>query len=93
MTDALALGVSQAATALGLQVGRDVSVMGFGNIDAGEFSDPPLATMDHGIVASGRHLARILLQLMQGPTEPPLHYLEKPKLLMRASVGPYHAAA
>jgi LacI family transcriptional regulator len=85
--DALALGASRAATSLGLQVGRDVSVMGFGNVDAGEFCTPRLATIDHSIVDSGHHLARILLQVMQGEAADHLHHLEKPKLLMYESVG------
>lgn len=86
--DALALGASQAASKLGLQVGSDVSVMGFGNIDAGEFCHPPLATIDHGIVDSGRLLARTLLQMMQGAPVHTLQHLEKSKLLIRESVGP-----
>jgi LacI family transcriptional regulator len=87
VTDALALGASQAVAKLHLKVGHDVSVMGFGNIDAGEFCTPPLSTIDHGIVNSGRQLARTLLEVMRGTPIDTLHYLEKPQLLMRESVG------
>lgn len=61
--------------------------MGFGNIDAGEFCTPPLSTIDHSIVNSGRQLARTLLEVMRGTPIDTLHYLEKPQLLMRESVG------
>jgi LacI family transcriptional regulator len=91
VTDALALGVYQAAEKLGLQVGRDVSVIGFGNGTTAEFADPPLASIDQGILASGRYLARTLLQVMQNPTAALPHHLEKPNLVLRASVGPYYA--
>ncbi len=67
--------------------------MGFGNVDAGEFCTPRLATIDHSIVDSGRHLARILLQVMQGAPIHHLHHLEKPKLLMHESVGPCNTQA
>jgi LacI family transcriptional regulator len=92
VTDALALGAYQAAEKLGLQIGRDVSVMGFGNSSAAEFADPPLASIDQAILDSGRHLARTLLEVMHNPAETP-HHLEKPKLVLRASVGPYSAAS
>jgi LacI family transcriptional regulator len=89
MTDALALGVCQAAKALGLQVGKDVSVMGFGNSDAAELATPPLATVDHAVAQGGRHVARTLLQVMQNPGTLPGYLLENPTLVLRASVGPY----
>jgi LacI family transcriptional regulator len=89
VTDALALGVYQAAEMLGLQVGRDVSVIGFGNSAQAEFADPPLASIDQAIYDSGRYLARILLQAINSPQDPPIHHLEKPKLMVRASVGPH----
>ncbi len=92
MTDALALGVYQAATAMGLQVGKDVSVIGFGNSDAGELATPPLATVDHAVANGGRHVARTLLHVMQNPGTLPEHLLENPQLLLRASVGPCQSA-
>ena len=88
MTDALAFGVCQAAKAMGLQVGKDVSVMGFGNSDASELATPPLATVDHAVANAGRHVARTLLQVMQNPATLPEHLLDSPTLLMRESVGP-----
>jgi LacI family transcriptional regulator len=92
MTDALALGVYQSATAMGLQVGKHISIMGFGNSDAAELATPPLSTVDHAIEDGGRQVARALLQVMQNPGTLPEHLLENPKLLLRASVGPYYSA-
>jgi LacI family transcriptional regulator len=85
--DGLALGAYQSIKKAGLLVGSDISVMGYGNTEAGEFADPPLASMDHAIAENGRHLAQTLLQVMGGADPASLNLLEKPKLLMRASAG------
>lgn len=86
-TDAIALGVMCAAREAGLRVGHDVSVMGYGNSEAGQFTQPPLSTIDHAIVDNGRHVAQLLLRAMAGETASELHVLETPNLILRASVG------
>lgn len=93
VTEALALGVYQAAQTMGLRIGREVSVIGFGNGNQADFADPPLASIDLAILASGRNLARTLLQVIQSPTAAPPHHLDTPTLVLRASVGPCYAAA
>jgi LacI family transcriptional regulator len=89
-TDTVALGAMKAVKAASLQVGRDVSVMGYGNTEAGQFADPPLASIDHAIVDNGRHVAQLLMRLMSGEHSAPLadlHVLETPNLLLRESVA------
>ena len=86
-TDTVALGAMQAIREAGKQVGRDISVMGYGNTEAGQFAFPPLASIDHAIVDNGRHLAQLLIRLMAGESAGLLQQLETPNLLMRASVG------
>ncbi len=88
-TDTVALGVMAAVRAAGLQVGRDVSVMGYGNTEAGQYAWPPLASIDHSIVDNGRHIAQLLLRLMAGTSPTDLQKLEPPLLLLRASVAAY----
>jgi LacI family transcriptional regulator len=90
-TDALALGVMAAVREAGLKVGPDVSVMGYGNTEAGQFAQPPLASIDHAIVDNGRHIAQLLLRAMAGETPTDLQILETPNLLLRASVAPSRA--
>jgi LacI family transcriptional regulator len=87
-TDAIALGAMAAIRRLGLTVGRDVSVLGYGNSDAGQYADPPLSTIDHAIVDNGRHLADLLLRRMAGESDAGLTRLEPVHLIPRLSDGP-----
>ena len=86
-TDALALGVMAAVREMGLIVGKDISVMGYGNSEAGQFTQPPLASIDHAIVENGRHIAQLLLRVMAGESVSDLQVLETPNLILRESVG------
>jgi LacI family transcriptional regulator len=88
-TDTVALGAMAAVRAAGLQVGRDVSVMGYGNTEAGQYAWPALASVDHAIVDNGRSIAQLLLRLIAGENVMELQKLESPKLLMRASVAAF----
>ena len=72
----------------GLTVGRDVSVIGYGNTEAGLYADPPLTTIDHAVVDNGRHLADLLMRQLSGETTPPLSRLEPVHLIARQSDGP-----
>jgi LacI family transcriptional regulator len=92
-TDTVALGAMKAVKAAGLQVGRDVSVMGYGNTEAGQLADPPLASIDHAIVDNGRHVAQLLLRVMAGESAAQLHVLETPNLLLRESVAACKASS
>jgi LacI family transcriptional regulator len=87
-TDAMAIGAMAACRAVGLRVGSDISIMGYGNSDAGRYSNPSLSTIEHRVFENGKHLGQVLLALMtQSPSEP-LHYLEPVVLVPRASDGP-----
>ncbi len=87
-TDALAFGAMAACKAAGLQVGRDISITGYGNTEASAFVDPPLTTIDHATEANGGHLADLLLQAIAGSATAGLQRLEPVHLLERASVCP-----
>ncbi|MBS7806094.1 substrate-binding domain-containing protein [Variovorax sp. PCZ-1] len=87
-TDAVALGAMQAIRQAGLQVGRDVSVMGYGNTEAGQYASPPLASIDHALLDNGKHVAQLLLRLMAGENANQLSVLEMAHPIIRASVGP-----
>jgi LacI family transcriptional regulator len=86
-TDTAALGAMQAIRQSGKQVGRDISVIGYGNTEAGQFASPPLASIDHAIVENGRHIAQLLLRAIAAEPVHQLQQLETPNLLMRASVN------
>ncbi len=86
-TDGIALGVMAAVREAGLRVGVDVSVVGYGNSEAGQFSQPPLASLEHEIFENGRRIAQLLLELISGHAPQNSHFLEPAKLLLRSSVG------
>lgn len=91
-TDAIALGAMAAIRKAGMRVGRDVSVIGYGNTEAGLYADPPLTTIDHAIVDNGRHLAQLLMRLLNGELAKNLTRLEPIHLIGRQSDGPVSPA-
>lgn len=92
-TDAVALGAMSAIKAAGLTVGRDISVIGYGNTDAGRYATPALTTIDNAVVDNGKHLAEFLLrQIADEPATPPTR-LDPVHLIARQSDGPVPTAA
>ncbi|MCF8160447.1 MAG: LacI family transcriptional regulator [Polaromonas sp.] len=87
-TDAVALGAMRAIRAAGLVVGRDISVIGYGNTEAGLYAEPPLTTLDYATVDNGRHLAELLMRQLGGEPAPSLTRLEPVHLIPRQSDGP-----
>ena len=65
-SDVLALGVLRAASALGLHVPGDTSVVGFDDSPAAQDSDPPLTTVRQDVTEKGRLAARALTEAMEG---------------------------
>jgi LacI family transcriptional regulator len=87
-SDVVALGASKACRALGLQVGRDVSITGYGNSEPAVFADPPIASIEHAATENGRHLAALLLRRLGGEPVVELNWLEPVSFLERRSIGP-----
>lgn len=87
-TDAMAVGAIAACRERGIEVGKHISIMGFGNSSASSFCDPPLTTIDHAIFENGRHIGQSLLRLLRGEAKPAdIHYLEPVVLVPRKSDG------
>jgi DNA-binding LacI/PurR family transcriptional regulator len=73
MSDMAAIGVMSAAQSSGLRVPEDLSVVGFDDVPASAWTNPPLTTVRQPIVEKGRLAARLLIQRMKGKTvESPL---------------------
>lgn len=87
-TDAMAIGAMAACRAVGLKVGQDISVMGYGNSDAGRYCNPPLSTIEHRIFENGKHLGLVLLSVLGQKAPQSLHYLEPVVLVQRSSDAP-----
>jgi LacI family transcriptional regulator len=86
--DNMAFGAIAACRHRGLAVGRDVSIMGYGNSPMAAFYDPPLTTIEHKVVENGRHVGARLLRLLHGDMSGELGYLEPVHLVPRGSDGP-----
>jgi DNA-binding LacI/PurR family transcriptional regulator len=67
-SDLLALGVIRAAQSRGLQVPRDLSVVGFDGIDAGWLDGWHLTTVEQPIVDKGRTAGRMVADILAGRT-------------------------
>lgn len=68
MSDMAAIGVMSAAQEAGLRVPADLSVVGFDDIPAAEWTNPALTTVRQPIVEKGRLAARLLIDRMNGKT-------------------------
>lgn len=86
-TDALAIGAMAACRERGLKVGTDVSLIGYGNSDASQFSAPSLSSIEHRVKDNGQHIGQLLLRLIGGEDASRLHYLEPVVLVERNSDG------
>jgi DNA-binding LacI/PurR family transcriptional regulator len=61
MSDAMAIGVFQAARELELRIPSDLSVVGFDDIEVARYTDPPLTTVHQPARRKGEEAVRLLL--------------------------------
>lgn len=88
-TDAMAIGAIAACRERGIAVGKQISIVGYGNSSAAAFSNPPLTTIDHAAFENGRLVGQSLLRLIRGEVKPQdIHHLEAVTLVARQSDGP-----
>jgi LacI family transcriptional regulator len=88
VSDLTALGVLEAARQAGLQVPRDLSVVGFDDTPAALWSAPPLTTVAQNMIGLGRVALRTLVQLSMGE-QPVSHRIElATSLVQRQSTAP-----
>ena len=66
MSDMTAIGVMAAAQSAGMRVPDDLSVVGFDDVPAAAWTNPPLTTVRQPIVEKGRLAARLLVERMKG---------------------------
>lgn len=81
--DVVALGVVEAAERSGLEVGREVRVLGF---DGQPWTATRgLSTLEQPVETMGRAAARMLIERLQGTEGPPRHERFEPRLVVRSS--------
>ena len=82
-TDNIALSVMNQAKLRGLNVPRDLSIVGFDDIPEAALSDPPLTTIHVSAVENGRAAARLLFE-----GGPPRQVVTPVHLVVRGSTAP-----
>jgi LacI family transcriptional regulator len=85
--DEMALAVMRAAQAIGRQVPKDLSVIGFDDIDLAQHVTPSLTTMHVDKVAMGRMAVQLLINRVEFPDTEPVTLVIHPRLIERESVA------
>ena len=85
--DIAALGVLRAAEERGLRVPEDVTVVGYDNIYATTINRVSLTTVDQSGHSTGAASVRLLLERLNGRTEPK-QFVVAPQLITRRTSGP-----
>ena len=83
--DTQAIAVFQAAREHGLEMPRDIAVVGFGDEPVSRYLCPSLTTISLPISDSGRKCIEILITSMEGEQPEERHILLQPKLIVRDS--------
>lgn len=85
--DVVALGVLDAMHRAGVEPGKDVSIVGFDDIDEAAVSVPPLTTVANRPRDIAREATRILLRSISSPTDQHSERLLNGPLIQRETAG------
>ncbi|MFQ5398118.1 MAG: LacI family DNA-binding transcriptional regulator [Anaerolineae bacterium] len=86
-SDTQAIGVIEAAKALGIRIPEHLSVVGFDNIEAAEYLH--ITTVRQALFESGVKGAKLLLEIMATPSSPPQELVLPTELVIRNTTAPY----
>jgi len=86
--DEMAFGAILALKKAGRVVPRDVSVVGFDDIQFAQFYDPALTTISQPKLELGSEAMRLLLAALSDPKTPPRKHVLPTRLVVRDSTGP-----
>jgi DNA-binding LacI/PurR family transcriptional regulator len=86
-SDMMALGAIRGVRSMGLNVPRDVSVVGFDDSPLIGFTDPPLTTVRQPVEAMGVAAVQALLDESDGVPTPGSELMFRPELVVRGSTG------
>jgi LacI family transcriptional regulator len=84
--DRMAFGAIKAARELGLNIPKDLAVVGFDNVPLGSYFDPPLTTVEIPMYDIGTAAMQMLIDLLSGEKFEKLR-LFSTKLLVRGSTA------
>jgi DNA-binding LacI/PurR family transcriptional regulator len=88
LNDLYALGLCKVARELGVEIPRELSVVGFDNYFAGQCYHPSLSTIDHRADLVSRTAVSLLMSRLDDPDQPPRSVTITPELCLRESVAP-----
>jgi LacI family transcriptional regulator len=83
----IALGALLAVRDAGLRCPKDISIMGFDDLDLAEVTNPPLASVSQSGYQLGTTAARVLLDRIKLGAGPAQHVILKTSLKLRQSVA------
>jgi LacI family transcriptional regulator len=86
--DKVAVGVMEVAAARGLRVPRDLSVVGFDDIDVSRATTPRLTTVRQPLQEMGRTAVTMLMRQLDGHAHEALSMELETRLVVRESTGP-----
>ncbi len=87
VTDEMAIGVIRAVKDSGLNVPKDVAVVGMDDIPLLDYVEPPLTTVRIYIAEMGRTAVGMLLDLIRGQYQGKTQIAIQPKLIVRKTCG------
>lgn len=88
-SDAVAIGLLQAAFQLGISIPEQVSIVGFDNLDITPFTIPPLTTVSQAGIEMGQTAANLLLDMIEQNRQIPEvdDVILRPTLIVRQSTA------
>lgn len=87
-SDIIALGVSEAARAIGVSIPDELSLTGFDDIEESASAFPPLTTVHQPIATKGRLATEFLVNAIAGVSPAPRSEQLTTSLFLRESTGP-----
>ena len=88
INDLLTMGALRAVVDSGLQVPKDLSLVGYDDIPMANYLVPRLTTVTKDALTSGRKAFEILLARIQNPDLPRQQFYGSARLIIRESTGP-----
>jgi LacI family transcriptional regulator len=87
-TDAMAMSALKAVRRIGKQPGKEISVIGYGDLPLAGQTEPALTTSGFRVRDAGRRLIEMLMRHLDGEPADRLQELWQPHLVVRQSDGP-----
>ncbi|MEW5814744.1 MAG: LacI family DNA-binding transcriptional regulator [Spirochaetota bacterium] len=87
VNDIVAIGMLRALREKQIRVPQDMALIGFDNIEASEYAEVPLTTVEQPIRALAEEGVRMLYDRIHNPDLPVKQIYLEPKIIIRASCG------